>query len=59
MAEGVSGLKFNIRIMFMGVLVLGMVYTGMCFSCMAAHNSVSEEDYARMAQEIVDQSLQP
>jgi hypothetical protein len=35
------------------------LYTGLCFNCMISHDSVSQEDYARMAQEIVDQSLEP
>ena len=51
--------KQTVSIMVLGLFVTGMVYTGLCFNCMISHDSVSQEEYARMAQEIVDQSLEP
>ncbi len=41
--------------MVTALLLIGMVYFLICFVCIGVHNSVSREDYARMAQEIVDQ----
>jgi len=37
---------------------VGSVYSWMCLACIANQNDVSQEDYARMSQEIVKQSLQ-
>ncbi len=42
-----------------GVLMAGVVYSYLCLVCVANHNFVSEEEYARLSQEIVEQSLQP
>ena len=52
-------MKRKVVVMFLGVFFAGMIYSGMCLACMACHNSISEEDYARMAQELVEQSIQP
>jgi len=37
---------------------IGSLYSWMCLVCIANQNDVSPEDYARMSQEIVEQSLQ-
>ena len=40
-------------------LVAGGIYFASCLPCIASSNDVSEEDYARMAQELVEQSIEP
>lgn len=41
------------------VLLTGSAfYAALCLHCVADRNNVSPEDYARMARELVEQSLQ-
>lgn len=43
---------------FAAVAFVGFVYSWMCLACIVNQNYVSPEDYARVAQGIVEQSLQ-
>ena len=43
---------------FSAVAFVGFVYSLMCMACIVNQNYVSPEDYVRMSQEIVEQSLQ-
>ena len=43
---------------FAAVAFAGFVYSWMCLACIVNQSYVSPEDYARMSQEIVEQSLQ-
>ncbi|WP_432748933.1 hypothetical protein NXG61_11470 [Pectinatus haikarae] len=43
---------------FAVVTVTVLFYSWLCLACIAKQNNVSQEDYARMSQEIVEQSWQ-
>lgn len=49
----------KIMAILVGAFMAGTIYSGMCLLCIADHNTVSEEDYACMAQQLVEQSIQP
>ena len=38
-------------------ILFGLVYAWLCFTCVLRQGHVSEDDYVRMTQEIVEQSL--
>ncbi|MSV24654.1 hypothetical protein FYJ78_05545 [Selenomonas sp. WCA-380-WT-3B 3/] len=38
-------------------ILFGFVYAWLCFTCVLRQGHVSEDDYVRMTQEIVEQSL--
>lgn len=38
-------------------ILFGLVYAWLCFTCILRQGHVSEDDYVRMTQEIVEQSL--
>ena len=38
-------------------ILFGLVYAWLCFACVLRQGHVSEDDYVRMTQEIVEQSL--
>ena len=42
----------------MSLLGIGVIYGWMCLVCISGESYVSPEDYARMSQEIVQQSIQ-
>ncbi|GEM_PF-2373277 len=50
-------MKWKIGTILGGIFLAGTVYSYMCLVCIANHNFVSEQDYARMSQEIVEQSI--
>ena len=39
------------------LILFGLVYAWLCFTCVLRQGHVSEDDYVRMTQEIVEQSL--
>ena len=39
------------------LILFGLVYAWLCFRCVLRQGHVSEDDYVRMTQEIVEQSL--
>lgn len=39
------------------LILFGLVYAWLCFTCVLRQGHVSEDDYVRMMQEIVEQSL--
>ena len=43
---------------FLTMVFLGMVYFVLNLACIAEHNSISSEDYARMSRDLVEQSIQ-
>ena len=45
--------------MLLVVGFVGALYSTACMLCIAANNDVSEDDYGRLARQIVDESLQP
>lgn len=43
---------------FMSLLILaGLVYSWLCFTCVLRQGHISEDDYVRMTQEIVKDSV--
>lgn len=42
----------------MAMIIVGGVYSMSCLLCIADSNDVSEEEYGRMAQELVEQSIE-
>ena len=57
--KGEKMMSKKIMAILVGVFMAGTIYSGMCLLCIADHNTVSEEDYACMAQQLVEQSIQP
>jgi len=51
-------MKKKLSGLFVAVAFVGFVYSWMCMACMLKQNDVSPEDYVRMSQEMVEQSLQ-
>jgi len=54
----VMEMKKKLSGLFVAVAFVGFVYSWMCMACMLKQNDVSPEDYVRMSQEMVEQSLQ-
>lgn len=40
------------------MMIIGVFNSVVCLNCIAYGNYVSDEDYARMAQELVEQSIE-
>ena len=57
--KGEKMMSKKLMTMLVGVFMAGTIYSGMCLLCIADHNTVSEEDYACMAQQLVEQSIEP
>ena len=51
-------MKKKVSSVFVAVTFASFVYSWMCMACILKQNNVSPEDYVRMSQEIVEQSLQ-
>ncbi len=51
-------MKSKLISIFAVVTVTVLFYSWLCLACIAKQNNVSQEDYARMSQEIVEQSWQ-